>query len=137
MSSLVAPVAMSVAPVEGEGQLEVDENGDVEQSESQQFGFCSDMHPSNQSGFVTLRDTSSIPGVSMYARQWYPSVYFTHAELVASKEIFLEALDKFHNVLGTRLTYVFSWTLIFRAYLAVYITRMNSWKLKTGNFALN
>ncbi|KAG0625438.1 hypothetical protein M758_2G055300 [Ceratodon purpureus] len=101
MSSLVE---MSVAPVEGEGQLEVDQNGDVEQSELQQFGFSSDMHPSNQSGFVTLRDTSSIPGVSMYARQWYPSVYFTHAELVASKEVFFEALDKFHNVLGTRLT---------------------------------
>jgi hypothetical protein len=99
---------MFVGPVEGEGQLEVDQNRVVEQSDLQQFGISNDMHPNNQSGFVTLRDTSSIPGVSMYARQWYPSVYFTHLELAANKEIFFEALDKFHNVLGTRLTYVHS-----------------------------
>lgn len=50
------------------------------------------------------RDTNSIPGVSMYARQHYPTTFFKHDDLVANKELFFEALNKFHTVLGTRLT---------------------------------
>lgn len=60
---------------------------------------------SNPGGVVVPRDTHSIPGVSMYAQQWYPSTFFKHEELVANKELFFEALNKFHTVLGTRLTY--------------------------------
>lgn len=50
------------------------------------------------------RDTSSIPGISMLANQSIPSAVFKHEEVVASKEVFVEALNKFHTVLGTRLT---------------------------------
>ncbi|KAG0598130.1 hypothetical protein M758_12G048400 [Ceratodon purpureus] len=97
MSSLSAPVA---TPAAGEGrQLEADQNSAplVQQLETNV------VNPSNPSS-VLPRDTSSIPGVSMYARQWYPSTYFKHEEVIANKEVFFEALNKFHTVLGTRLT---------------------------------
>jgi hypothetical protein len=55
-------------------------------------------------GSVLAGDTTSIPGVSMFARQWYPPLFYKHGDLVASKEVFFEALNKFHSVLGTRLT---------------------------------
>jgi hypothetical protein len=100
MSSLSA--AAVATPVAGEGQVKGDQNGGsaplVQQLE------MSVANPSNP-GSVVLRDTSSIPGVSMYARQCYPSTVFKHEEVVANKEIFFEALNKFHTVLGTRLTY--------------------------------
>lgn len=100
MSSLSAAAAVATA-VAGEGQVKGDQNGGsaplVQQLE------MSVASPSNP-GSVVLRDTSSIPGVSMYARQCYPSTVFKHEEVVANKEIFFEALNKFHTVLGTRLT---------------------------------
>lgn len=53
---------------------------------------------------VVARDTSSIPGVSMLAGQLYPPALVKHDEVVASKEVFLDSLNKFHSALGTRLT---------------------------------
>lgn len=53
---------------------------------------------------AVARDTSSIPGISMLAGQSYPAAVFKHDEVVASKEVFADALNQFHSVLGTRLT---------------------------------
>jgi hypothetical protein len=58
----------------------------------------------NNAGFAVARDTSSIPGISMLAGQSYPAAVFKHDEVVASKEVFADALNQFHSVLGTRLT---------------------------------
>jgi len=92
MSSLLAA---------GEGQWKVDhQNGGS--AEAQPLERNNSLMPSG--GVVVPRDTHSIPGVSMYARQRYPSTYFKHEELVANKELFFEALNKFHTTLGTRLT---------------------------------
>jgi len=56
------------------------------------------------SNSAVARDTSSIPGISMLANQSIPPAVFKHEEVVASKDVFAEALNKFHTVLGTRLT---------------------------------
>lgn len=58
----------------------------------------------DNAGFAVARDTSSIPGISMLAGQSYPAAVFKHDEVVASKEVFADALNQFHSVLGTRLT---------------------------------
>ena len=95
MSALAAPVA---TPGPAEGQVEAEQSGGSAPAVQQQETNVVASNP-------VARDTSSIPGVSMYARQWYPSTFFKHEELVGSKQIFLDALNKFHTVLGTRLTY--------------------------------
>lgn len=56
------------------------------------------------SNSAAARDTSSIPGISMLANQSIPAAIYKHEEVVASKEVFTEALNHFHTVLGTRLT---------------------------------
>lgn len=56
------------------------------------------------SNSAAARDTSSIPGISMLANQSIPAAIYKHEEVVVSKEVFTEALNHFHTVLGTRLT---------------------------------
>lgn len=58
----------------------------------------------SDNSMALARDTSSIPGISMLANQSIPPAVFKHEEVVASKQVFADALNKFHTVLGTRLT---------------------------------
>ena len=59
---------------------------------------------SKDAGATEARDTSSIPGISMLAGKSIPPSVFKQEEVIANKEVFAEALNKFHTVLGTRLT---------------------------------
>jgi hypothetical protein len=107
MSSVVA-----TGGGEGGGQWKVDhhENGATEVVVKKggpvewSLEYVMQHQPMSVVGVDGARDTNSIPGVSMYARQHYPTTFFKHEELVANKELFFEALNKFHTVLGTRLT---------------------------------
>jgi len=89
---------MSSPVASSEGHLKVDlQNGGSAEAQPLE-------RTTSGGGDGVPRDTHSIPGVSMYARQRYPSTFFKHEELVANKELFFEALNKFHTTLGTRLT---------------------------------
>lgn len=59
---------------------------------------------SSPAGGTVARDTSSIPGISMLAGQSIPPAVYKHEEVVANKELFADALNKFHTILGTRIT---------------------------------
>jgi hypothetical protein len=47
--------------------------------------------------------TTNTATVSVLSSSVYPPPLATHQDVVASKELFLDTLDKFHNALGTRL----------------------------------
>jgi hypothetical protein len=47
--------------------------------------------------------TTTTTTVSVLSSSVYPPPLATHEDVVASKELFLDTLDKFHNALGTRL----------------------------------
>ncbi|CAM6063231.1 unnamed protein product [Sphagnum tenellum] len=47
--------------------------------------------------------TTTTTTVSVLSSSVYPPPLATHQDVVASKELFLDTLDKFHNALGTRL----------------------------------
>lgn len=80
--------------------VKADQNGTPTNQPSRTPGFPSE----SLSNSAVARDTSSIPGITMLANQSIPPAVFKQEEVVASKEVFADALNKFHTVLGTRLT---------------------------------
>lgn len=92
-------------PEQLQGQVvKADQNGTLVGEQPLKTPVAANDSVSKEAEVAEARDTSSIPGISMLAEKPIPPAVFKQEEVIANKEVFAEALNKFHTFLGTRLT---------------------------------